>query len=309
MMSSNPILSIHRDIPLLIFLWKWKIATTSALHKRYFLKCRPHRAYCRLLNLTKAGYLDRKTIGAAFETVWTLTEKGFNKILPYLPSLKDEGFRSENIHHDLITQAVHLGEWLQGEPEHVKLFSEQQLRRYDPNDYLPWVPKDKRRRPDGYWRIDDGKTKETIALEVELNRKPVCELRNIAEFYAENEKIDRVLWAVLSERTAIQINSIFEENHLQRKGFHDFLILNHFLKSGWDAQIILGPNAGKKIKETLMRWLSSQPPNVSPNLYPNSAQSFGYRSILDTRKTPFDSNGSEKKTGFIKAHLVGQVGI
>ena len=46
-----------RDRKILVFLWRWKFASTMGLHARYFRKTRPMAAYNRLRKLERSGYL------------------------------------------------------------------------------------------------------------------------------------------------------------------------------------------------------------------------------------------------------------
>ena len=57
-MSYNVVLSENREIPLLLFLWKWKVSTTAALIQKFFPNCKGKTAYNRILSLRKAGLIQ-----------------------------------------------------------------------------------------------------------------------------------------------------------------------------------------------------------------------------------------------------------
>jgi hypothetical protein len=288
----------RRDLPILAFLWKWKIATSAALYVRFFPNSAPITAYKRLRSLQRLGFLERVTDERGEASVWTLTKAGFEVVREYLPALREEGFRSENVRHDLIAQAAHLGNWLVKEPPGVVLFSEQQLRRYEPGAYPDWVPTSTKRKPDGYWRInakDGDKLARVIALEVELSRKKEDEIRGIGYFYADEFRIDRVLWVVLSEPMAHRLAGIFDGLDVQRRGFHNFVLLSDFRALGWGAPIILGPENGK----TIEIFIDPGSEKDAGKMSETCRKDFSVRVILDGRKGPFvssTSNASERET-------------
>src|SRR5258708_5011759 len=95
-------LNPHRDIPLLQFLWLWKVSTMKALCHRFFPNSAPNTAYRRILTLQEGGFIAPRSDRCGIKRVWTLTPKGYKVIRPDLPTLKEEGFASEHIGHDLL---------------------------------------------------------------------------------------------------------------------------------------------------------------------------------------------------------------
>jgi len=179
------------------FLWNWKFATTAMIHLKFFPGRGTTASYNRLLDLKNAGFIEIRTDFSGNNPVWTLLRRGFKSIRHSLPPLREEGFRSENLSHDRLVNAAHLGEWLVRIPEGVRLFTEQQLRRFNREYYPPWVPSYRSHRPDGYWKISYHGIEKTIALEVELSRKLNCEFESSAYFYRDETQIDQVLWRLL----------------------------------------------------------------------------------------------------------------
>ena len=129
-------MSEQRDIPLLVFLWQWKLSTTAALACRFFPERSLPTAYHRLWLLEKAKFIREHTDRYRKRFAWGLDQKGYHAIRELLPALREEGYKSENIGHDLLVTAVHIGDWLLGAPTGAEVFSEQQLRRYH-SDYFP----------------------------------------------------------------------------------------------------------------------------------------------------------------------------
>lgn len=278
------ILSNQRDVPLLLFLWNWKLATTAAIAHRFFRNCRSGiPAYNRLLQLKRSGFIEQRADVRAQKVVWTPSAKGHAAIADYLPPLREEGYKSENIHHDWIVSAVHLGDWLNGKPQGAELFTEQQLRRFDPEFYPSWVPKSDLHRPDGYWLLPNGNGSRVVALEVELARKRSSDYQNVAEFYSEAERIGSVLWVVPSLTTGKRIQRQIQKSQVARTDLHNFVILKSFLSSGWQAVIELGPDTGRTIESFLG---TAKPCGPDAIAMPAPCDRMGLK-LLDTRKKDF----------------------
>jgi hypothetical protein len=126
----------ERDYKLLRFLWKWKTVSTTGLARKFFPEIQPLSAYRRLMHLEAGGFVRSLPIDGRWNEVWGLTDRGFKYILPKLGELQHVGHKSENVFHDYLSSAFHLGEWLTHQPENSQTYSEQQLRRY-PTDAWP----------------------------------------------------------------------------------------------------------------------------------------------------------------------------
>jgi len=182
------------------------------------------------------------------------------------------------------------------------LFTEQQLRRYEPEEYPEWVPKSKKRKPDGYWRIngkDGEKSARVIALEVELSRKKEDEIRSIGYFYADEFRIDRVLWVALSKAMAERQARIFGGLNVDRRAIHNFVLLSDFQRVGWDAPIILGPESGGTIESFLQfnsEFIHQRSDKDAGNMQERYLKDISVPAILDGRKGPFVSSTSNATT-------------
>ncbi len=281
-MSRNVILSESREVPLLLFLWKWKVLSTAALTLKFFQGCSGKTAYNRLLSLRHAGLIQIRSDGPGQKFVCALHRKGFDAISEYLPPLKEKGFKSEQIGHDLVVSAFQLGDWLLDKPEGATLFSEQQLRRIYPDMYPDWVPRSEIHRPDGYTRTLIGDHLATIAIEVELSAKRDADYLKVAEFYSYYQTIARVLWLVPRRSMALSIQERVNKSHNAITSPHNFVLLEEFQKLGWHAGILLGQDQGKSVMSFLAGKLPEKPPILS-GAVPSLA-------LLDTRKSPHTSS-------------------
>ena len=118
------------DLRALLFLWKWKIATTAALHAKFYAPRSLKGAYLRLNVLENDGFVHSHFDVTGEKFLWSLTATGFLAIRSQLPPLKEEGFLSEAPGHDLLSMAAMCGDWLTVPQSGVHLISEQQIRRY-----------------------------------------------------------------------------------------------------------------------------------------------------------------------------------
>lgn len=274
-------LSEGRDVPILQFLWKWKAVTTSALCQKFFYDVSPATGFKRLWELERAAFIETRTVddhGKQF--AWVLTKKGFAAIRSSLPVLREEGFRSENLHHDLLTSAFHLGDWLNARNENATVISEQQLRRYDFEFYPKAVPKTDLHRPDGYTYLASPSAK-LIAFEVELSPKKKFQYEEVANFYNRHQ-VNHILWLVPRESLGLRIHQVIGDTLFQDENRHSFLLLTDFIERSWDAKFFIGPHAGQTVNTLLGNSTETVPKHVSSKF------------LLDTRKAPHRS-GSYRK--------------
>lgn len=281
-MIQNVILSDTREVPLLHFLWKWKVSTTAALTKKFFPNCKGKTAYNRLLALRHAGLIRVSSDGQGQKFICSLGRKGFEAIKEGLPLMKEEGFKSEHMGHDVLVSAFHLGEWLLEKPESTTLFSEQQLRRMYSDMYPAWIPRSDVHRPDGYTQTLLGDRLTTIAFEVELSNKRDPDYLKIAEFYENYPKIEKILWLVPRLSTAQTIQEKMDHVFHGVPSPHQFILLEEFTNLGWHSEIGLGVDQGKSILSVLS--------GKAQEKHRKSSGSILSQSLLDTRKSPHTSD-------------------
>jgi hypothetical protein len=253
-MATNKLPGIRlndREVRILIFLWKWKLVSNTALtSKRFFPATSDPRAYNRLLDLKRAALIEVRCDDKIQTFAWTLTQKGFKAIREFLPALREEGFRSEYFEHDFLVTAFHLGDWLIELPPNVRFFTEQELRRCAFDEYPSWVPRTEH-RPDGYFGFTGDDKIIPVAIEVELNRKTPSAYEGIGEFYADTSSVYRVLWCVPSIAAAKRIHTKIREFISVRNNIHNLILVSDFRDSGWQSPIIEGPEAGKTVRQFL----------------------------------------------------------
>ncbi len=269
-------LSDGRDLPLLQFLWKWKAVTTAALCQRFFPNCSPITGFKRLWKLERAGFIEARTIddhGKQF--AWVVTRKGFAAIRSSLPALREEGFKSEHLQHDLLASAFHLGDWLSGARDNAVLISEQQLRRYDFEFYPNPIPKTDLHRPDGYTYLK-GPKPQLVAFEVELMPKKKFMYEEVASFY-KRHGVTHILWLVPRESLGKRIHQVMGNVLSLDENRHNFISLEDFNELSWGAKIFLGSHVGQTVSGLLGNKVETESKHVSSKF------------LLDTRKAPHRS--------------------
>lgn len=264
------------DYKVLLSLWRWKCLTSAAITEIYFPTLAPSYCYRRLVRLRKAGLIGTRpltddVLGRSF--VWSLTKKGFKAIKQDVSDMKEDGFGSEAIDHDLLVTAVHIGDWIYGLPDRCSLFTEQQLRKMHEEHYPDWVPKGGRHRPDGYWRTILGGNLGTIALEVERHRKSLDDYVGAAQFFANRKELFRVIWVVRYEGAAHVIAAAAKKVGGDAQGLHNFIREKDFRKSGWGAPIFMGRDTGKPLSHFLPSLRSKSEQYIAPSLILNAMKS------------------------------------
>lgn len=286
--QQKTILSEKRDLPVLMFLWKWKIATTSCLAHKFWPGSIPATAYRRLWLMDKANYITTRALDkTGARRVWTLDSKGFDIVKDHLPELKEQGYKSENPWHDLICNALHLGDFLGDIPPDILLITEQQMRRYH-SEFLPgWLPNPEEHRPDGYWKISNKSEEKLIAFEVELHRKRSLTFHKSLEFYRSYHSIQSVLWIVSDVSVAERISHLNTKICPESSHVHNFVLLDDFLTNGWQAKIKHGESITSTISSFLFSSDFKRPTEVRNN-------SVGLM-ILNTQLVPRNYNTSTSK--------------
>ncbi|MCX6117348.1 MAG: hypothetical protein NT027_07400 [Proteobacteria bacterium] len=237
---------------ILAFLWKWKVSTTAALSARFFANLVPHSAYKRLRYLEKLGLIQSGNERYLRKVTWTLTADGFKSIVHYLPALKEQGYKSEYIHHDSIVSAIHIGDVLINPNTGLQLLSEQQLRRYHADSLPDWAPKSKLHRPDGYWfRPNERAEPLLVALEVELSTKVSDAYQSIARFYARNQNIGHIVWVCDNKSFAKRLLENLKAGEPLAGKTHSVFILCDIEAHGWAATAKIGAQNGKSLRDLL----------------------------------------------------------
>jgi hypothetical protein len=254
-MSKQKYFSLSDDErSILQFLWRVKVAASSAIFLRFEsdFHWKEGTAYKRLLILRRKGYVDRRGDASVEFRVWTLTAKGFKAIQHLLLPLKEEGYGSESVTHDLYVLAVHYGEWIpKGAAPDVRFVTEQELRRTDEAELPKWAKPFQSHKPDGIWYFPESAAKTLFALEVEISRKRTLEYAALGAFYSEEKSVRSVLWIVQGKSHASSIVAAFQSTANTYRDIHNFVTLDDFKKSGWDSVIFFGPNAGMSIHKFL----------------------------------------------------------
>jgi hypothetical protein len=244
----------EKEFEILLFLWRWKVSTTSAIYIRFkpIYGWTAFTAYQRLLKLRKKGFIESKLINARTFAVWTLTRTGFMAIREKLPLLREDGFASEAPEHDVNVLAAQFGEWLpKGTVNDVAFFTEQELRRQTAESLFDWLPPLTMHRPDGYWYFPSAKPKSIVALEVEMNRKSFDAYKGVGNFYNKYKVIESTLWLVQSVSLARKIKEAAHGGLADFRDIHNFILFDEFIETGWSAKIFSGFANGSTMRAFL----------------------------------------------------------
>lgn len=236
-MCRNTILS-NRDTEVLLFLWKYRLATFQAIKARFFASGSSRRAYDRIRKLQSGEFVVQEKITGTRNRVWCLGKRGFNYLSGnVLPDLKTNRFRPHQQYHDLIASSALLGEWLVRIPPKVKIVSEQQLKSMELPELSKMFPTDMEHHPDGIWLFASGKEKTAVALEVELSAKSSKRYEQVCAFYSSNTAFENVIWIVKSPEHGNQILEASRRHGIPREGIHLFVTLDQFKAHIWQSPI------------------------------------------------------------------------
>lgn len=274
--KKRAVLSDH-DLNLLLFLWKWKVSTTAAIAVRYYPHKNLRRAYNRLLVLEKAGIIQSRADIRGERFVWTLTREGYRRIRHTLPEMKEEGFESKALGHDLLCSAVLWGDWIGlNAPDELVRVGEQQLSRLE--KHLIPIPFDRTyedHRADGYWHYKN--VGKTIALEVQISRQKLKDYKEVGEYYHSQNHVETVLWVVDGIPLATAILKGVKSAYNDSSTKHNFVSFKNYLANGYEAAIEVGPLQGLTIHHLLCG-------NLKEAIALPKHQ--GAKKLLDVRKSP-----------------------
>jgi hypothetical protein len=274
----------HEDCELLRWLWRWKLLSTSAIQTGVYKTKTKNKTYRRLLHFQKLGLIVPFYSGCGKYCLWQLDDRGYKILERFWSENYAGGFRSENKNHDFWVTAIHLGEWITEIPENCAMISEQELRRWDYEEYPDWVPKTTFHRPDGYWCIDLSKPprESLIALEVELSKKSPFAYREVGEFYSDYIDILEVIWVVKTKSDMNYIHRHVSSGSSTEASEHSYIFLDQFIEHQWQAKIEFGKSKGKTLKEVIGK-------------SPAKGGSEGTMDfLLDLRKKPINSTNSTR---------------
>ncbi len=267
----------ERDQALLLFLWRWKFATSLMLARRFYSESSEWAAYKRLLKLHKGGFIQSVYPRHEAHHFWCLTQLGFRLLQGKLSPLSQAGFLSEALEHDLLVTAAHLGDWIKAEPPNALLFTEQELRRISPEHYPAGIPKSQIHRSDGYWLFNNGKAQRLLALEVERSFKSFENYENVARFYAEDTKASEVIWIVDRLQNAKSIQKHFVESIGPEANCHSFILVKDFIEHCWQSKFVVGKSRDQTLRSVIGNSMGTQW---------DHGPKFNF---YDTRKKPKDS--------------------
>jgi hypothetical protein len=230
--------------------------------------------HVKLWQLADAGYIRAINSVTGSGCVWTLSDKGFNGIKESLPAMKQGGYKSEAVGHDLLSMAAMLGDWITKEPPGVQFYTEQELRRIDPSLYPMWVPQTDVHRADGYWQLPKLKTDSSLAIEVERSQKALRSYELVADFYESYDFVKGVIWITPMPPRGMSLATRIIDYLEQPESKHSFIALENFTKLGWQAPVRIGKHKGSTLGRILEMYSES---SCNPHYS---------RSLLEVRKRP-----------------------
>lgn len=275
----------ERDSKVLEFLWRWKVVSSQALARKFFPTVQPQSAHLRLRQLEEVGYLVSHSVSKR-EYAWGIGKKGYEYIKDWFNVEVHDGYKTSYPHHDFLATAFHLGEWLTKMPDGAEVYSELELRCVVDELYPDWIPQSTMHRPDGYSKMMLNDRQMISAFEVELTLKSKRRYEALVYFYDNQPTINHVYWLVGSRGMAKSIERIFARYNSREFSKHSFILLEHFLKSGWDAPAFHGSRVGKSLNEILRPYGI---PKSSPWHHLSDISSFLDTKVCPTKPTPCDS--------------------
>lgn len=256
-----------RECKIILFLWRWKVATTLTLREQLARDSNFWNFYHTLRKLLNDGYIEIRSGGMNVNrkySLWHLTSHGYQYMREELGDLEDENYSSTSPLHDSYVLAFHYGNWILKQPSNVELFTEQELKCLAKSNYPHWVPNTKVHRPDGYTKVKDGTKNTVVAIEIELSPKAIERYEAVSDFYTDRKTIHYVLWLVKSKSLVETIQHAMMSRRSNKIEDHLFVLLEDFEKESWNAKIVTGGKIGISILEFYHQLGANTPTNNGP---------------------------------------------
>ncbi len=289
------------DYKSLLFLWRWKVSTARCIVERFHrhFNMKPDSFYKRLHMLERDGFVKRESryVFGQLVSYLTLKDKGYEQIRESIDELTQNGFKSEAPAHDLLSQVIQLGNFIQlnSAPGHLHMISEQELRRIDPSCHPKWTPKLASHRPDGYWATFHSNDKRIItSLELELSLKSLNRYKEVVATYATNSRINHVLWAVGNSSIERSIEKALQHVDPEGASKHFFVNITDLLDNGWNQALRNKATRGRNLMSLLL-----SESNLNPIREPSEVNpKFRIWNLLDSRKWEINSRTSKNQKLF-----------
>ena len=258
-----------RDNEILLFIWRWKVASTAQIWLRFFANATKKVAYRRLKVFEDMGLIETVPFRRYGGCGWVLTKHGFNEIQGFIDGLASDFYLSEFPEHDFMAGVLHQGDWLLGVPEDFQIVTEQEVRATSSEALPRWTPVDRLHRPDGFTarRTSDGW--DITAIEMELSMKSSTRYLDSSSYYYCRKEIGRILWCVSAlgniESIRDSHSGLDEEFHTR----HGFVLVSAFRSLGWGAVLVAGDSKGQTIRQFLAGGNQREMLDESRGRFPN----------------------------------------
>ncbi len=239
-----------QELRLLKFLWRWKLAPHTVLHRLFFPEQSPWRVYKKLRRLLREGYIKEELPSLVVPTaLFSLTQKGFDLFKRELENLEQKRFRPQSVPHDYLATSFQLGEFILESKAGVEFFTETELSAHDISQFPDWVPPKKDHIPDGLTMIQGQNKRRIFAIEVEVTLKPIVRYDKMNLYFHLSKEVDQVFWLCGSQAVAKTIFCKFESSRMPYLDPHSFLLISDFRTLGWQARVMMGAEKGKTVQE------------------------------------------------------------
>ncbi len=269
----NPILS-SRDIEVMVFLWRHRIATFRALKEFFFSEMTSQNAYYQLRRLRQGEFVNSEPLEGTKKNVWTIAHRGFTYItVNQLLEIKTKWYRPQSRFHDLLVASALLGGWAKECPDGVGIVTEQEWR-FTEIQSIPDELKDIGMHiPDGVWFFSQGKELKAVSLEVETSAKTDDRYDRLCAFYASHYFFEAIVWIIKDKALGLRIQAAAWKYGKPRDGLHRFILQRDFEKLGWNtsfsneslANVTLGEFLNRRAGVELIKALHPRITHDSPS--------------------------------------------
>jgi len=237
-----------RELQLFQFLWKWQVSTASLLVRHGCPELPTGFIEGRLRKFNNL-YVSREESFAEQLRGFMITSHGNRCVQEMAGDYNDVEERNYLLEELLLIQTLALGNSLLFKDKTYEVFTMNEILK-TPAEDLPEALRFQSEHLPGavIRRLGDDNQWEYWGIECDLKKKTMIHFVRIFEFYKTQKHITKIFWVVKDNEALAKLLKV-AQNHLDFIDKIDFVLESDLIKKVWDADILVGPDLGKKICE------------------------------------------------------------
>lgn len=237
-----------RELQLFQFLWKWQVSSASLLVRHGCPDLPTGFIEGRLRKFNDVHVFRKESFDSQLRG-FMITSRGNRCVQEMAGDYNEVNERSYLFEELLLIQALALGNSILFKEKPYEVFTMNEILK-TPAEDLPEALRFQSQHIPGalIQRLGDNNQWKYWAIECALKKKTMIHFERIFEFYKTQKHITKIFWVVRDNEALAKLLKV-AQNHLDFIDKINFILASDLIKKGWDAEVLTGPDAGRKICE------------------------------------------------------------